>query len=132
MDDRRKLEVAGWALAAFVVVFLAVRFLHRGPPAAAPVSLSGAGQPAPAHGHGSGRKSLVVDVEGEVRRPGIQRVAAGSRAAAAVMQAGGGARHGDATAVTLAAPLHDGQQVVVPRRGAAALAAAPGAGVDPS
>jgi len=130
MDDRRKLEVAGWALAAFVVVFLAVRFLHRGPPAAAPVSI---GRPAThTPPERSRHKLLVVDVEGEVRRPGIQRVPSGSRAAVAVTQAGGLTRHGDATAVNLAAPLHDGQQVVVPRRGAAGLAAAPGAAADPA
>jgi competence protein ComEA len=127
MDDRRKLEIAGWALAAFVVVLLAVRFMHRSEPAPAPLSVGGAGastgsshpasHPAP--------KLIVVDVEGEVARPGIQRVAGGSRADVAVRQAGGLTRHGDATAVNLAAPLHDGQQVVVPRRGAAG-AMAPG------
>jgi competence protein ComEA len=123
MDDRRKLELAGWGLAAFVLVFLALRFLHQPSGAAAPVSLGPPDTHAPPRR--SARKLLVVDVEGEVRRPGIQRVAAGTRAAVAVMQAGGLTRHGDATAVNLAAPLHDGQQVVVPRRGAA-LAAAPG------
>jgi competence protein ComEA len=131
MDDRRKLELAGWALGAFVLVFLAVRFLHHGPAAAAvPVSLGGPATrttPSERRRH----KLLVVDVEGEVRRPGIQRVPSGSRAAIAVTQAGGLTRHGDATAVNLAAALHDGQQVIVPRRGAVA-AAGPGAAVDPS
>src|SRR4051794_17471234 len=126
MDERRKLEVAGWALAAFVVVFLAVRFLHRAPAAPAPISLGGPATHATSQRAG-GHKLLVVDVEGEVRRPGIQRVAAGSRAAVAVTQAGGLTRRGDATAVNLAAPLHDGQQVVVPRRGAEAPAPLPGA-----
>src|SRR3712207_7476927 len=38
-------------------------------------------------------------------------------------------KHADATGVNLAAPLQDGQQVVVPRRGAkAAVAAPPSAG----
>jgi competence protein ComEA len=128
MDDRRKLEVAGWALAAFVLVFLAVRFLHHGAAAAAPVTVGGPGAadaPAPSSHGSAGRphKLLVVDVEGEVRRPGIQRVPSGARAAAAVTQAGGLTGRGDATAVNLAAPLHDGQQVVVPRRGAAVASA---------
>lgn len=118
MDDRRKLELAGWALAAFVVVFLAARLLHHGSaPAAAPVSVS----TAPAHASAPKQPSmLVVDVEGEVARPGLQRVASGSRAGVAVDAAGGLTRRGDATAVNLAAPLHDGQQIVVPKRGAAA------------
>src|SRR4051812_240935 len=113
MDHRRKLEIAGWALAAFVLVLLGVRFLHRGgAPAAAPVSVGGpATATAPARGGPARRPALlVVDVEGEVGRPGIQRVPKGSRAGDAVRQAGGLTRRGDATAVNLAAPLHDGQQ----------------------
>jgi competence protein ComEA len=79
----------------------------------------------------------VVDVEGQVARPGLQHVPAGSRAGAAVDAAGGLTRSGDATAVNLAAPLHDGQQIVVPKRGATAAAAgapsgAPGAAAAPS
>jgi competence protein ComEA len=129
MLDRRKLEIAGWALAAFVVVLLGARLLNRGDePAAAALSVGGpaatGAKPKP-----RGRpKLLVVDVEGAVARPGIQRVPDGSRTGVAVSQAGGLTRRGDATAVNLAAPLHDGQQVVVPRRGAvAAAAASPGA-----
>jgi competence protein ComEA len=74
---------------------------------------------------------LVVDVAGEVRRPGVYRVPAGSRVDAAVRRAGGVTRHGESAAVNLAMPLHDGQQVVVPRRGSATgggpASAAPGA-----
>jgi competence protein ComEA len=45
-----------------------------------------------------------------------------------VQQAGGITPHGESTAVNLAMPLHDGQQLVVPRRGAApTVAAASGA-----
>jgi competence protein ComEA len=131
MDDRRKLELAGWALAAFVVVLLGARFLHHDSSAAA-VSVRGSVPPAKPTAGRPRRTVLVVDVEGEVERPGIQRVPAGSRTAVAVRQAGGLTRRGDATLVNLAAPLHDGQQVVVPRRGAAGAAAAPpGAGGAP-
>src|SRR3954451_19904661 len=121
MDDRRKLELAGWALAAFVAVFLAARLLHHGGGGSPPVAVSTGPAPAPAR---KAAGSLVVDVEGEVARPGIQHVPAGSRVAAAVDAAGGISRRGDATAVNLAAPLQDGQQIVVPRRGAAVAAAA--------
>jgi competence protein ComEA len=123
MDDRRRLlEIAGWGLAAFVAVFLGARMLQGGSADPAPVSVSGPGARSPvAARSGAARKPramLVVDVEGEVRRPGLKRVPAGSRAGVAVDAAGGLTRRGDATAVNLAAPLHDGQQVVVPRRGA--------------
>lgn len=130
MDDRRKIELAGWALAAFVVVFLGLRLLGRGHSDPAPISVAGAGARAPsaqpAHVGRPAARLLVVDVEGEVAHPGVQRVPAGSRAEAAVRQAGGIARRGDATRVNLAAPLRDGQQVIVPRRGAGAVAAGTG------
>ena len=119
MDDRRKLELAGWALAAVVAVLLAARLLHRGGGDPVPVAVKAAPAPARAPAPGGRASTLVVDVEGEVARPGLQHVAAGSRAGAAVEAAGGLTRRGDPTAVNLAAPLHDGQQIVVPRHGAA-------------
>jgi competence protein ComEA len=71
-------------------------------------------------------------VAGEVRHPGVYRVPSGSRADSAVQQAGGVTRRGESAAVNLAMPLHDGQQIVVPRRGAApAAGAVPAAGGAP-
>lgn len=60
---------------------------------------------------------LYVHVVGAVRRAGLFRLRDGSRVADAVARAGGPTRHADLAAVNLAAPLVDGQQVVVPRRG---------------
>jgi competence protein ComEA len=51
----------------------------------------------------------------------------GARIADALARAGGATRKADLTAVNLAAPIADGEQVVVPRRGAAGVVAAPGA-----
>jgi competence protein ComEA len=132
-DQRIRLAVA--AAAAFLVVFGGVRLLERSragpaaggarvaldeaPPASAPSS-SGFG--------GSGAGSLYVDVAGEVRRPGLYRVAHGSRTAAAIGMAGGFTRRAETTQVNLAAPLQDGQQVIVPARGAGGAAAAAGPG----
>ena len=65
---------------------------------------------------------LVVDVAGAVRTPGLHRFAAGARIADAVAAAGGATRRADLSLVNLAAPLADGEQVVVPVRGAAAAA----------
>jgi competence protein ComEA len=65
----------------------------------------------------------------------VYRLPAGSRVLAAVAHAGGLTPHADLAAVNLAAPLVDGEQVVVPRRGpggSAAVTAAPGAGAKVS
>jgi competence protein ComEA len=66
---------------------------------------------------------LVVHVVGAVRRPGLYRLAHGSRIADALHRAGGATRRADLSLVNLAAPLSDGTQVVVPRRAPPAPAA---------
>src|SRR3954465_3203291 len=93
MVDKRKAELAGYALAAFVLVFLALRLLHRDS-GGAPVSLETSAtqtHEGPASSGAStaraARGLLVVDVAGEVRRPGVYRVPAGSRADAAAQLA---------------------------------------------
>jgi competence protein ComEA len=133
--DRRKAEVAAYALAAFVVALLVAQLLRGGAGGArdagsrVTVDPPRAARPAGPAASRSGAALLVVDVAGEVRRPGVYRVPPGSRVDSAVQQAGGVTSHGEPAAVNLAMPLHDGQQIVVPRRGgAAALAGEGGAG----
>lgn len=85
---------------------------------------SGSAVPGPADVTGSvgsalpASKQLVVDVVGAVRRPGVYRLPAGSRVQAAVARAGGLTPHADLAAVNLAAPLADGEQILVAARGA--------------
>ncbi len=59
---------------------------------------------------------LVVYVVGAVRRAGLVRLPEGARVADAVARAGGPTRRADLALVNLAAPVADGQQVVVPVR----------------
>lgn len=121
MIDRRKIEIAAYAAVAFVLVLVAARLLRTGGAETDGSRVSLASPPAGSpHGRAAARpRLLVVDVAGEVRRPGVYRVPAGSRADAAVQRAGGVTRRGERAAVNLAMPLHDGQQIVVPRHGAA-------------
>jgi competence protein ComEA len=71
---------------------------------------------------------VVVDVVGAVRRPGLYRLAQGSRIADALTRAGGATTRADLAQVNLAAPLADGEQVVVPRRGAGIVPTGAGLG----
>jgi len=73
---------------------------------------------------------LVVDVVGAVRRPGLYRLPPRTRVADALARAGGLTRKADRTLVNLAAPLADGEQVIVPARvsGAGAAAMSGGSG----
>jgi competence protein ComEA len=110
----RRLVAAGLLVLALVAV--GVRHLRSGtrPVALAVAPIRSAARPsAPARA----APGVVVDVEGAVRRPGLVRLPTGSRVADAVARAGGTTARADPAGVNLAAPVSDGQQVLVPRRG---------------
>ena len=124
----RRLVAAGLLVLALVV--LGVRHLrpgaHSAALAVAPIRVASAASARP-----RAAPVVVVDVEGAVRRPGLVRLSPGSRVADAVARAGGTTRLADRSGVNHAAPVSDGQQVVVPRRGSAASAPA-AAGAAPA
>jgi competence protein ComEA len=68
---------------------------------------------------------LIVDVTGAVRRPGVFEFQAGDRVIDAVERAGGALEKADLTLLNLAAPLTDGQQILVPKKGATVSAVPP-------
>ncbi|RNI20310.1 helix-hairpin-helix domain-containing protein [Flexivirga caeni] len=79
--------------------------------------------------------TLVVQVVGQVHKPGVVHVRAGSRVEDAVAAAGGSLPGADLAAINLARVLTDGEQIVVPKPGeqpttapGPVVNAAPGAG----
>jgi competence protein ComEA len=70
--------------------------------------------------------SVVVDVAGKVRRPGVATLPAGSRVVDAIRRAGGARRGVDLTSLNLARVLVDGEQILV------GLAPAPGVAASAS
>jgi competence protein ComEA len=125
-------QLFGGAVAVAVLLVLAVRHFGGGvgsgaaaPPVVAPIHV--ARRPAAA------AKLVVVDVAGDVRRSGLYRLPAGSRVQDAIIAAGGATRKAQLDAVNLAAPIADGEQIVVPGSGAGGVAAASSpAGSSPS
>jgi competence protein ComEA len=122
VGERSAQNVLVWLVAAAVAAFALWRLLGAGADGGgSPVRVDrGPPRVDPGRRAGSSRASEVyVHVAGAVRRPGVVRVSSGARAATAVARAGGPTHRADLTAVNLAAQVEDGQQVIVPARGAA-------------
>ena len=155
-------QIIAYVAVAVVVVAVGVRYVvlpkQAGPAEAQAVVLtpvaaspSGAGaQGGAAALSGSPAASpspdVVVYVCGAVRTPGVVRLPAGARVTDALELAGGPTAKAELAAVNLAAPVTDGQQILVPERGAAvatapatsgsssasgSLSVSPGGGVAP-
>lgn len=113
------------ALVLLLVGLYSLRGGGSGESRALPTGAGAAGAPASASGSddypadsgvtvGSADRVLVIDVGGAVRRPGVYRMASGSRVIDAIRKAGGPADNALPSAINRAAKLADGQQVVVP------------------
>jgi competence protein ComEA len=96
--------MVGFVLAG--VLFVLIRT-----PAGQPVTL----EPAPT------QSPIVVQIMGEVVKPGVYSMPAGSRVQDAVEAAGGLLADADTGSLNLAARLVDGQQVVIPVSGSATV-----------
>jgi competence protein ComEA len=118
--DRPQLAV--YAAAAIAIALIGARYVRDSRPAG---GAGGAAKALPVRVSGEARPGgpVVIQVAGEVRRPGVYRLAAGQRVQDAVRLAGGLTAKAELAGVNLAAKAEDGRQVIVPTRGAAVAAA---------
>jgi competence protein ComEA len=123
--DRRRVLVAAVVLTLLLVVGGKILLRPAQPSVPRPVRVAA---PAPR----TRQAKVYVDVVGAVRRPGLYRLKDGARVADAVARAGGPTRNAEIELLNLAARLSDGEQIVVPRRGAHGGAAAPGSSTGPA
>ena len=126
LHDRQRLFVL--VVVGIAALALAGRVLLRSAPASAPAPIPVARTAQTAAAAESPAAPLFVDVVGAVRRPGLYRLRDGDRVADALARAGGATAKAQLELVNLAARVADGEQVVVPRRGAAGAAVAPAGG----
>ena len=97
----------------------------RGSPSTAAAAGSPS-SPGPGTASAGGGGIVVVDVVGQVGRPGLVSLPAGSRVADAITAAGGATPEADVSLLNQARLVIDGEQIRVPRPGEV-IAAAPGA-----
>ena len=107
-------RVAGAALACLVLAVVVLR--QQGGGGSPPLRVAPLAPAAPVRSSVGGR-AIVVDVVGAVAHPGLYHLPQRSRVADAVARAGGLTRRAERAAVNLAAPIADGQQILVAARG---------------
>src|SRR5205085_4140161 len=114
MRELDKPQLAVYIAAAIAIALIGARYLRDARPGS---DAAGKGKPVPVRvsgGAGStGGGPVVIQVAGEVRRPGVYTLRAGQRVLDAVRLAGGLTAKADLPAVNLAAQAEDGRQVVV-------------------
>jgi len=133
-------QIIAYVAVAAVVVAVGVRYVvlprQAGPseaqavvlaPVAASPSAAAAASPA-----ASPTPDVMVYVCGAVRTPGVVRLPAGARVTDALELAGGPTAKAELAAVNLAAAVTDGQQILVPERGAAVASASSSSGSSAS
>ncbi len=129
-------QIYAYVAVAAVVLAVGVRYVvfpkAAGPAGGEPLVLAAASPPpaSPAAAASpSAAADVVVYVCGAVKSPGVVRVPAGARVADALALAGGPGARAELGAVNLAAKVVDGQQILVPERGAVVAAGSSGGAI---
>jgi competence protein ComEA len=124
LDQLSRGELVGLVLVVVATLVGAglwyARSLPRPVEIAAPSGASSpvvSGSPAVAASLTPSPATIIVDVAGWVRKPGVYEFTAGDRVIDAVNRAGGARQGADLTSLNLAALLADGTQIVVPKQG---------------
>jgi competence protein ComEA len=115
--DVSRQQLAVYVAAALAIALIGARYLRETDHGAA--AAGSPGRPARVSIDRSDSR-VYVHVTGAVRRPGVYRLPSWARLDLAITRAGGATRGADLVGVNLAAKVADGQQVIVPRRGAGA------------
>lgn len=130
--ERLPLERPGFALVVAVALAAGIAWLALRPapvpaeltlPRAATVEESAAAATS---------EELTVHAAGAVNTPGVYRLPAGSRVADLLNAAAGATADADLDQLNLAAPLSDGERILVPRRGETVAAAGNASGASNS
>lgn len=118
---RSRAQIAAYVAVALLLLLAGWRYLdRRADEAPAPtVALDEGGEAAVGGAGGRSGEHVFVHVAGAVEDPGLYRLPSGLRVGAAIHRAGGTTARADLAAVNLAGEVQDGQQVLVPERGAA-------------
>ena len=110
-------EIAGLVVVLVAVLGGAGLWYARSLPKPVTITQEGPGGGAAASASPSPVPSLIVDVAGAVRRPGVYEFGEGDRVIDAIERAGGPLVKADLSLLNLAAPLTDGTQILVPKTG---------------
>lgn len=132
LAERLPLERPGLAVVVSVALAAGLAWMALRP-APLPVELTlprAAPAETPADDDGA-TPQLTVHAAGAVTTPGVYRLRSGSRVADLLTAAGGATPDADLDQLNLAAPLADGERILVPRRGEA-VSAAPASGTGSS
>ncbi|MBI5869371.1 MAG: ComEA family DNA-binding protein [Actinobacteria bacterium] len=118
MPGLTRQQLVAWAVVGLIILLVGANYLrgqlNTPEGIAAPAVTLGNKEDRPA-------PRLKVHVIGAVARPGLYELDANSRVADALEKAGGATPSADLIQINLAAKMADGQQLVVPEQGAAAI-----------